>query len=131
MNPRRQEKSLRRLVAGLAHARPEDVDAVLDELSPDHRRVVGELLEAYRGAPHLASRPAAPTGDTIDLDGFSPAVAERLRPSDGAQPQAWRMTGAAAGALRTCAQQTLPEPPLLTVPIAADRRHSWFLGRAR
>jgi hypothetical protein len=132
MDRRREERSLRRLVAGLARARREDVDAVLDELSPDHRRVVRDLLDAYQGQPAPRYDPERPkaTVDTLDLRGFSPAIAERLALEGGGRPRDWRMTDAAAAALRASARQLPPEPVIALAPVGRQRR-VWFLGGAR
>lgn len=122
MDRHREEKALRRLVANLSRTRAEDVDAVLEELAPDQRAVVRELLAACRGQPLAAPPQTGPTSPALDPQGFSRAIAERLAPGGGDRSAGWRMTEAAAEALRACARQIPPEP-------AAEPQQSALKGR--
>ncbi len=120
----KSERALRRLVADLARASNDDVEAVLDALSEDHRRTVQGLLDAYLGRRGPSpERQQQPVADEVETDGHSPAIAARLRSRAGGD---WRMTDAAYAALRKCARQLPPEPEALRLTAtSASRRWSW------
>jgi len=109
----RSERVLRSLVADLSRVRPQDRDAILRELSPGQRPIVEDLLQAYSGM----AAPPSPDPDAIDLRGFSPALAERLRADASAPGATGRMTEGALSAFRACARQTAP--PQATPPSAS------------
>lgn len=102
--PRRPpEMALRRQVAELARARPEDVEEILGELDHDHRLRVETLLAEYLGLD--TGRPIAAAGSPsapVPREGLSPWIAERLgpRPHDDGR---FRMTPAALEALAAVA----------------------------
>jgi len=119
------ERNLRRLVAKLATAEPDDVDMVLESLDPAQRREVRALLDAYAPAqlqiaPPPALQPPAPApvaADISHLAGLSPWLAERAAGVGGA----FRMTPAALAALAHAAK-ALPADQGLAMDAAAPER---------
>lgn len=114
------ERALRRLVASLATAEPEYIDAVLDQLTPTQRARTQTLLQNYldgtRAHPTLPSDARGP--ELASTPGLSPWLAMRLgedprperfslgRPRSSGVSQIGRtdfsMTPAAVEALRSC-----------------------------
>ncbi|WP_133244755.1 hypothetical protein [Caulobacter radicis] len=92
------DRALRKLVAELAQAAPEDVLGVLDQLPPAHRDEVSALLAAYDGAPVQAVRPQIV--EPAASAGLSPWLAARARSVGG--DLAFSMTPTATAALREC-----------------------------
>ncbi|MGE5566066.1 MAG: hypothetical protein ACM3YN_07930 [Parcubacteria group bacterium] len=80
MSNRRPDKTLRRMVADLAMASPEDAKAILDELDARARQRVEALLAEYRGevAPLSRAAPVNAIAQPIAIDGLSPWLAARL-----------------------------------------------------
>lgn len=77
------DRKLRRLVADLAGATPEDIQAVLSGLEESQRERVEGLLAEFAGdEPPRPVRAAAPRGparrDGPSLDGLSPWLLDRL-----------------------------------------------------
>jgi hypothetical protein len=106
MSSASSERALRRLVAELAEAAPEDVEAVLEGLQPDQRAQVRSLLMSYSGEPPADQpAPARRKVETEDLR-LSPWLRARLRASDAGE--GFAMTTAAGQALRHAAS-LLPE----------------------
>jgi hypothetical protein len=113
------ERALRRLVADLARAPAEDIEAVLADLEPVHRARVQALIVDYLGgSPKPTAQPAALRGrDYSKVAGLSPWLAERLGAAEPARRSgllhrkaaaeapsaAFAMTPAAQQALRQCA----------------------------
>ena len=123
MPRRRPDLDLRRLVARLAAATPEDVEAILGALEPEQRRSVVSLLEAYAGGEAPKPKPRRPRPPPAEgpprIPGLSPWLAVRLRQGQGDSPKGPRrvlgnpgalaaMTPAALQALRTCAAKIQP-----------------------
>jgi hypothetical protein len=140
MPPARSDRALRRLVAELARAHPDDVAAVLAELEPTPRERVQALIGAYLGqAPpeqvvETLEPQAAEAADALGL-GLSPWLARRVRgeeaPDGGRSADASRMTQTAQSALRAAAEELAPAhaasgplPPLTASP-ARPRRRPW------
>jgi hypothetical protein len=96
--PPAPDRVLRRLVADLAQAAPDDVQGVLDHLDATHRDEIRALLAAYDGEPAEAKQ--APRAEATALVGLSPWLEARAR-SAGDDP-AFAMTPAASAALRAC-----------------------------
>ncbi len=123
MSHRPPDQSLRRLVAELATASPEDVGAVLDGLEPAHRRQVQALLADYLGEaapPPVTQPPAIP----IPSLGLSAWLMDRV---DGAEGIV--MTPAAMETLRACAVALEPQP-LAETP-APPPEASWLAKAGR
>lgn len=109
--PQGNDRNLRRLVAKLADARPEDVQDILASLDVRSRRIVQELLETYTGRTSLANPEAAEPPPSFD--GLSPWLTQRIRNENAtstlfdtgaANGGRADMTVGAAAALRACAQ---------------------------
>lgn len=131
------ERSLRRLVAQLAAAEPEDVQQVLEALDFAQQAEVRALLDAY-DAPALSATvpapqpsppapPPPPPADVSHLTGLSPWLAERVAAADGGETAA-RMTPAALSALAHAAR-SLPAEAGLALETAPARR--WSLNPFR
>jgi hypothetical protein len=131
------ERALRRLVARLAAAAPEDVDLVLEALDPDQRDEVRALLDAYGEPtaeavepPHVevpTVQPATPEPDALLLEGLSPWVAERVASALGGANGAagGRMTPAALDALAEAAGALPPDAsPALEMATPERRRRT-------
>ncbi|PVM84416.1 hypothetical protein DDF62_22025 [Caulobacter radicis] len=101
------DRALRKLVAELAQATPEDVLGVLDQLPPAHRDEVSALLAAYDGAPAQGVRPQAV--EPAVSAGLSPWLAARARGAGG--DLAFSMTPTATAALRECVPTPGVQPP--------------------
>lgn len=152
--PRAPDLALRRIVADLAQAPIEDVEAVLEELEPRQRERVHTLLLEYHGeiTPPLPKReaPAAKAVAVVSaIPGLSPWLAVRLEHSalatlvandeDGAgsavlsldQVRAWRMTPAALAALQDVAREVQPEIPAPPMGPAPRGRRSRPLSGVR
>lgn len=138
------DRNLRRVVAKLAAADPEDVDLVLEALDDDQRREVRQLLDAYGAGPlALTSTASAPQAiapspeaapDLSHLAGLSPWLAERMT----GKGSAWdgRMTAAARAALTDATRamppvEPAPDEPLLSRTGRSGSKASrlWGLGR--
>lgn len=72
------DRALRRLVAEVAGAAPEDLQAILDELEPAQRERVLQLLRGYAGAPDAGAMTAGSATLRRVVDGASPWLAARL-----------------------------------------------------
>lgn len=128
------ERSLRRLLAQLAAAEPEDVQQVLEALDFAQQAEVRALLDAY-DAPAVAAAPAPqppappppPPADISHLAGLSSWLAERVAAADGGDTAA-RMTPAALAALAHAAR-SLPAEAGLAPAVAPARR--WSLNPFR
>lgn len=96
--PPAPDRALRRLVADLAQAAPDDVQGVLDHLDATHRDQVRALLAAYDGEPVETEH--APRAEAAAPLGLSLWLEARAR-SAGGDP-AFAMTPAASAALRAC-----------------------------
>ena len=103
------DRSLRRLVADLAKARAEDVEAVLAELDAGQRRRVLDMLGAYTGSQEKAQG-FAEASPGLMIEGLSSGLGERLaqaaRPA-GSTGSPFELTPAAAEALRSSAEEML------------------------
>jgi hypothetical protein len=84
MPPPAPDRAVRRLVADLAATRPEDIEAILDELDDGQRSRVRTLLGEYLGA-HQAPAAGMPVERPrpVVIEGLSPWLAARL---ERAQP---------------------------------------------
>jgi len=132
------ERSLRRLVARLAAAEPDDVQQVLDALEPAQQAEVRALLEAYVASPAPDIGPApspapapepAPVADVSHLAGLSPWLAGRVAAADGVDVgEAGRMTPGARAALAQAAR-SLPPEPTFALEAATPRRRGLNLFR--
>jgi hypothetical protein len=106
------------LVADLARAPAEDIEAVLADLEPAHRARVQALIVDYLGGTPKPARPVTtPRRNYAKVAGLSPWLVERLdggepagrlgglRRKTSGQPQggAFAMTPTALDALRRCA----------------------------
>lgn len=91
------DRALRRLVAEIAHVRPDDLHSILDSLDAGQRRTVEGLLERYRG--ETIAEPAPLPGA---LAGLSPWLSSRLEAANGAGA-GHAMTPIALEALRSAA----------------------------
>ena len=94
------ERSLRRLVAQLAAAAPDDIEAVLAELDDDQRARIHELLKSYEGQGASPASPR-PSTTTLSTEGLSGWLALRVRDLGSASHGG--LTAAAAQALREVA----------------------------
>lgn len=113
------DRALRKLVAELAQATPEDVLGVLDQLPPTHRDEVSALLAAYDGAPVQAVRPQMV--EPAVSAALSPWLAARARSAGG--DLAFSMTPAATAALRECVPAIgVPAPARTSAPTPARAR---------
>lgn len=84
MSPAGPDRALRQLVADLSQARPDDVEAVLDDLSEDQQARVRRLLREYLGEPPApAELPGPPARARVRLRGLSPWLAARLDKASG------------------------------------------------
>ena len=127
------ERSLRRLVARLAAAEPDDVQQVLDALEPAQQAEVRGLLEAYAAPASAALAPSPspaatpeprPVADVSHLVGLSTWLAQRAAADGVDVGEAGRMTPGARAALAQAAR-SLPPEPTLAVEAAAPRRHGF------
>jgi len=135
------DRALRRLVARLAEAAPEDVEAILDGLDENHRGRARTLLRDYLGAPPAPEGGGQSAPAVAELPGLSPWLSARLAQSAGAiaapagsvapaelgpgpGPTSFTMTRQGLAALQTAAaalHATLPPPPTATT----SRRLGW------
>ncbi|HEY2710715.1 MAG TPA: hypothetical protein VGI95_21930 [Caulobacteraceae bacterium] len=110
------DRALRRLVAELATATPEDIEHVLDQLEPRHRQGVQSLVdELFGGAVRTVHSPATEAVIAAGRRaGVSPWALARLEGGTGPLP-----AGVAAGvtispvalqALRSCVAELEPSP---------------------
>jgi hypothetical protein len=157
MSRRQPDRGLRRLVAELATAAPEDLDSILEGLEAPQRRTVTGLLAAYAGAAEAPEKPRAPpqpaaTPPPPRTAGLSPWLALRLRQGPRAAAAAdpagtWlgasaarrapgrivARTPAALRALRACAAsleaQRKPARPAGTTDRVISRVRGAILGR--
>ncbi len=123
------DRELRRLIANLASARPEDVTAVLDGLPPAARERARALLAEYLGEPLPAQRLIAPEpapqrplpSKPIKLEGLSEWLAARLEqgPIGRHGDQSFSLTPTACDALRACAAALELRPEPRPLPAAA------------
>ncbi len=152
MSLRASDRSLRRLVAELATASPEDLEGVLDQLSDPHRETVRAMLATYLGegddGPQL-SEPSVPPSQVPRLDGLSRWLQARIgtgpdprneadRPFAFLKPRdefgrdaglTFNMTSSALEALRSCAADLTPSPPSSQPPEPpAKGLRSWLEG---
>ncbi len=133
MSLRASDRSLRRLVAELATASPDDVEGVLDQLTEAHRQTVRGMIATYLGeaddGPQL-SEPSVPPTEIPRLDGLSRWLQARIRTGPDPRTEAERpfaflkprdefgrdagltfnMTSSAIEALRSCAAALTPSP---------------------
>jgi hypothetical protein len=129
------ERSLRRLVAQLATAEPEDVQQVLEALDFAQQSEVRALLDAYDAPAVVAMAPAPKPPpppppvpvpvpvDTSHLAGLSSWLAERVAAADGGDSSA-RMTPGAMSALAHAAR-SIPADAGLSLEAAPARRRSF------
>jgi len=111
------DRALRRQVARLARARPEDIEAVLAELDPGRRRAVEALLAPQAGRPARAPAAAVARPDPpLAIAGLAPALSERLAQAGRGEGP---MTRAAADALRASAKEMLDLGLALSPPAEA------------
>ncbi|HEX8527299.1 hypothetical protein [Allosphingosinicella sp.] len=129
------DRALRRLVADLASARPDDVEAILAALEPGEREAVETLLEDSRGrragaAPAADSRPAKPDEQQWALEGISPWLANRLAGGGGRKSPP--LTPIALHALRRAAEPFRPgaEEPVRLPPPMRNRSLISRIGSA-
>jgi hypothetical protein len=123
-----RDRSLRRLVAELATASSDDVEAVLDRLGPRHRETVQSLVAEMVGIDAPTARPsddAAALASAHRL-GLSPWLVARLNGEGSAQgaPNV-AVTPAARAALRAIVSEL--EPAHAAAP-AALRSNAWWRG---
>lgn len=148
-----QERLLRRLVARLASADPDDIEDVLGELGETHRERVRGLLAEFLGegaAPESVVPPgrvdgARPQQGPADgpsrepapsLLGLSPWLASRIDPQqgagaatvDGSVVRPFTLTPATAAALREHARALQPPTKLVEEPSSPT---PWTSGLAR
>ncbi|HEY5723963.1 MAG TPA: hypothetical protein VIT45_16760 [Allosphingosinicella sp.] len=124
-----RERALRRLVADLALASEDDIEAILSELGPQRARVEA-LLAEYAGkaaaAVPQALPPSADSDPLAELEGISPWLSARIasRQETGGEPagsggsaarqdrlRKFEMTPAAIDALRRSAAELRPPAP--------------------
>jgi hypothetical protein len=133
------ERSLRRLVARLATAEPDDVAQVLDALAPAQRSEVRALLDAYAAptaaafeAPPAPPDPPPPPRDTSHLAGLSPWLAARAQAAEDAGADGpGRMTPAARQALAEVVKSLPQETGAASGAAAPSRRPGFGLFRRR
>ena len=115
--PLPDDRALRRAVAKLAQAHPEDVGLVLGALEPDRRIQVEALLEAYRAPVVLAvDSPAAKPEPARDLSaGCGSWLAERISQAAAGAGVIDGLTAALRDALMTAAADVPPPPPAPSV----------------
>lgn len=145
----RSDRALRRLVAELARATDEDIEAVLRGLDSHQRVKVAALLARYFGRPALeAPLPDASNSDEIaELAGLSDWLIARLDRHQGGEIPAGRAKGAQAKnsavsfAITPAAMDALQAAAAALQPVRkppADMRgrtlmgqlHATLLGRA-
>lgn len=97
---------LRRLIVELAGYHREDMDAILDVLSPPVRHKVETLLREYRQIEADSTLRLDPPATGFDASRFSPWLVERLSASPISEPS--NMTDQARTALRSCAMNLFP-----------------------
>ena len=111
MPPPRSDRTLRRLVAELAAASDEDVEAVVAELSPLHRRRITALLASFVGEPEpIAPTAHAPDLSTPKLVGLSPWLEARLDDGANGKVGQFDLTPASRAALREAIENIDPAP---------------------
>ena len=103
MPPRPSERALRKLVADLAGRPKADIRAVLASLGADERTRVEALMAEYRGeGARSGPRAAETSAASINVEGFSPWLAARVRSAaDGAPATDFAMTPHALAALKS------------------------------
>lgn len=130
------DRALRRLVAEVATADPEDIRGILADLDAGNRQKVQALLADYLGGLADRDQPAAgPHGgfEIPEIDGISPWLAVRLgrsshspgSPEDSTGAPAFDMTPAAWRALQACAAAL---PPDGRPPHRAVGPRGWLAG---
>jgi len=137
------ERQLRRVVAELAGATPEDIQAVLSGLEESQRERVEALLAVFNEETGAPPSPAAPEADATTLARLSPWLRARLARGEmpamrsGEAGQVWRshdlgfnMTPAALEALVGAADHLRETGAIGTEPVAR-KPAGWFDRLAR
>jgi hypothetical protein len=126
MSPRPPDQALRRTVAELATAAPDDVEAVLAGLDLPQRRQVQALLADYLGHPPeilVAPTPVPAATSVSKVEGLSPWLAARVEGDQ--QGEGFSMTPVAVETLRACAAALEPEA-VVEAPVPAVSEQGWL-----
>ena len=105
MSPRTTDHALRRLVAEIARARPEDVEGVLGRLAEDQRARVRELLAAFVGREVEPAKSASPVPPRRPPPACPPGLSGWLRERVEAAAVGTAMTRTVAAALQASAAE--------------------------
>ena len=106
------DRALRRLVAEIAMAGPDDIRAILDDLEPAQRVRVERMLAGLAGESEVRRTPVQTSIDRPALpDGLSPALMHRLGRDatehghviEGQASKSFAMTTLALTTLQSCA----------------------------
>src|SRR5690348_7900600 len=103
MSPRAPDQDLRRMVVDLAALQPDDIAAVLAELSENQRGTVEHLLRDFSGFGFGGPTPPSET-QKYDVTRLSPWLIQKLENSEG-------MADQARAVLRDCALELFPVGP--------------------